>query len=169
MGIAPTINIKGTLMGTDKWEHFFQQGYWAFDAGMNDMEAHAYGFWLEGDPTSRGRFFLCYPELEKRWAKFNLHQRHDLVDTYYKNISAKFGVKTWMGMYGSLSTGVVSYADNEANIAGMHFYQKLFKAYKKGQKSYTFTFSVKDYKITGFNEQNVPNTFDPGLIVNDNK
>ena len=27
-GIAPVIKIKDTLMGTDKWEHFFQQGYW---------------------------------------------------------------------------------------------------------------------------------------------
>ena len=27
-GLAPVIRINGTLMGTDKWEHFFQQGYW---------------------------------------------------------------------------------------------------------------------------------------------
>ncbi len=28
--IAPTIRVNGVLMGTDKWGHFFQQGYWIF-------------------------------------------------------------------------------------------------------------------------------------------
>src|SRR5262245_54013344 len=27
-GLAPVIRIDGTLMGTDKWEHFFSIGYW---------------------------------------------------------------------------------------------------------------------------------------------
>ncbi len=30
--ISPTIRIKTTLMGTDKWGHFFQQGFWLWDA-----------------------------------------------------------------------------------------------------------------------------------------
>src|SRR5262249_29726724 len=44
-GIAPTIRIRGregagqrgTLMGTDKWGHFFQQGFWLFAAHQRNQ------------------------------------------------------------------------------------------------------------------------------------
>ena len=29
----------GILMGTDKWEHFFQQGYWLWDLAYGDAMA----------------------------------------------------------------------------------------------------------------------------------
>ncbi len=44
-------------MGTDKWGHFFQQGYWYFELlhGMKgDAQAtlmNQYGQYLEGDPA----------------------------------------------------------------------------------------------------------------------
>jgi hypothetical protein len=168
-GIAPTIKIKNTLMGTDKWEHFFQQGYWGFDAGLSRQDAHAYGLWLEGDRSARGHFFEAHPDIQRRMANQTPWVRHDFVDQYYQKISAKFGVTSWYGIYGNYSTGIVSHADINANIAGQAFYEKLFNAYQLGQTSYPFSFSVNDYPIQRFNEQNVPNTFSPNLIVNDNE
>jgi len=48
----------------------------------------------------------------------------------------------------------------------VNFFQKVQKLC---QLAYPFKFSVNDYDIRAFNEQNVPNTFIPGLKVNDNK
>jgi RHS repeat-associated protein len=166
-GIAPTIRIGDTLMGTDKWEHFFQQGYWAFAASMSDKEARVYGLWLEGDPTARGRYLGLYPKLQQQWKGINPPDKHYMIDGYYAGLSTPFGEKTWFGKYGSESTGVISYADINANDNGLKFYRNLFDAYTKGQA--TFTFSVGDYAIQDFNEQNVPNKFVNGLTVNDNK
>jgi RHS repeat-associated protein len=168
-GIAPTIRIKDVLMGTDKWEHFFQQGYWTFDAGMNEKEAKVYSFWLEGVPSARGRFMESHPELQKEWGILHPSEKHERIDNQYKRISSKFGVKTWMGIYGSESTGVVSYADINANLEGLKFYKKLVNAYQKGQKSFGFVFSVNDYKFQDFNEQREENVFLRGLQVNDSK
>jgi hypothetical protein len=136
---------------------------------MNEKETYAYGLWLEGDRSARGWFFEYHPDLKEKWKGLNTADRHSSVDAYYSGISSKVGVDTWMGIYGSGSTGVCSYADIYANVAGLQFYQKLSAAYKKGQDAYPFSFSVKDYKLRGFNEQNVPNAFGRGLKVNDNK
>jgi hypothetical protein len=73
------------------------------------------------------------------------------------------------GHFGSYSTGVISFADINANEEGYLFYDKLYSAYQKGQKLYPFQFSVFDYKYTGFNEQTVKNQFVPGLKVDDTR
>ncbi|MBF0442874.1 MAG: hypothetical protein HQK54_13290 [Oligoflexales bacterium] len=63
------------------------------------------------------------------------------------------------GYFGSASTGVVSYADMNANENGYNFYQRL----KSDPLHYQFRFS--DYNINEMNETNVPSKFTHGVIA----
>ena len=37
--IAPVMNFSGVLLGSDKFGHFFQQGYWYYTAGLDTLRA----------------------------------------------------------------------------------------------------------------------------------
>jgi hypothetical protein len=71
------------------------------------------------------------------------------------------------GYYGSYSSGVISYADMNANEEGYKFYENVYESYKKGEK---YVFSVNDYNTASFNEaQNSPSRFSRGLVVDDSR
>jgi len=157
-GLAPVINIGGTLMGTDKWEHFFQQGFWlavwSDGAGKCKLETDAdrmrFCLYMEGDYDSK-----TAPAGEE--AAFQLMARAFTGEP----LLGKFKV----GSFGSATTGVTSYADIQANLAGYKFYEKLMDAYRKGGN---YNFKVSDYDTRTFNESTVtPNKFASDLKVND--
>jgi hypothetical protein len=150
-GIAPVINVKGVLMGTDKWEHFFQQGYWLFDMGMTNPDKYgskdpshwrkAFSEWLEGFPAA--------PDLKE----FRTY-----VSPYNKDVRK--------GYYGTYATGRASNGDVAANEQGFQFYMRLYESFQKDPKGAPFTFSLKDYDVRGFNEENNPGYTVPGLKTN---
>jgi hypothetical protein len=147
-GIAPTIKIKDTLMGTDKWGHFFQQGYWLFKLHQsNDLQnpdsLFAFCRFLEGGNTAEDR------------------RQYDLVQ--FGRLAGRFGSR--QGIQGDRASGVISQADINANMGGFSFYSDLFADFLN--RRYTFRFRVEDYSIASFNEIAVPNTFTRGVRPND--
>jgi RHS repeat-associated protein len=165
-GLAPTIRVNGVVMGTDKWEHFFQQGFWLFDNGMTYDQGKTYSEWLEGVDNARGSLMDLYPALPRKWGvkwdQLNPPRKHAMIDTEFSRISSKYGERTWFGKYGSWSSGVISHADVNANLAGMEFYRKLYTAYNDGAANPP-PFLVSQYRVSEFNEHEVENTFVKGL------
>jgi RHS repeat-associated protein len=154
-GLAPTIRINGTLMGTDKWEHFFQQGYWlwywsnvGYKGGgpplKSDADRQAFSAYMEGDDS----------------IAISQEQQDQFLEMA-RTFEPKFNQ---MGYYGSYATGVISHADESANTEGYKFYQKVYASL--GGPPYVF--KVTDYDTSAFNEINNPNTFVRGTSVNDN-
>ncbi len=142
-------------MGTDKWEHFFQQGFWAFalarssQAGkipdMNEVSVR-WGFyqWMEGENSPNVAAF----------------------ENAYEKMGKTFGVSR-KGYFGSWSTGIISHGDMTANEEGYRFYRLLYNAFIKNPSGQPFHFSINDYDISNMNEQNVPNSFTGGIKAND--
>jgi len=111
--LGPTIRVKTVLTGTDKWGHFVQQGYWLYRARhegrlFSDGEMDQFSRWLEGDPNLR-------LEIDK------------VQENRFKRIAKMYsgGTVDRFGYFGSYSTGVVSFADVEANRLGYEFYKAL--------------------------------------------
>ena len=173
-GLAPVIRIKGVPMGTDKWEHFFQQGGWNWDLAYGPAK----------DELKRLYPRTTFPDFTQlavrtafaEWLEGTNKTRANAVDPLVANYDAEFamiaklfGIKGVKGIYGSYSTGVISYADMCANEQGFQFYTGLYKAFLQNSNSPTarFTFDVDNYDIYNMNEQNNPNRFVNGVIVND--
>jgi hypothetical protein len=152
-GIAGTINVNGILMGTDKWEHFFQQGYWYFDYAwhqdtvMGDPKVRTgFGKWLEGEAdVSTAMYAGRYMEIAKRFGE----------------------ARARMGIYGSYSTGIISNADMAANEQGFTFYLDLYRAFMANPTGKVFRFSAKKYTTTNMNEQKNPSIIDRHLKIDD--
>jgi hypothetical protein len=153
--ISPTIRVSGTLMGTDKWGHFFQQGYWYFENKLDKAEdREAFGKFLEGDDS-----FFMPPKnataeeiksgraaADKRWTKIALGS------SGVNRLTALI-VKSYKGMHGAKVSGIISYADMNANEAGYKFYKALSENYDK------YTFRLADFKtdLSKFKEYNEAN------------
>lgn len=138
--IAPTINVGGVLMGGDKWGHFFQQGYWIFAEGLTNAEARDFSLWTEGAPE---------------WYAGKNYYEWDKWDRLYpiKFHKSKYSGGVFHGIFGTASTGVISYADINANLAGNAFYKDL------AANPYGYVFNVRRATLRSFNEQNVPNSY----------
>jgi hypothetical protein len=139
--IAPVLNVRDVLLGTDKWGHFFMQGYWYWDAKLpTDRARYEYGQYMEGDPD-------LYEE------------RHKI----YRQLAIKWIPGYRFGYFGGWSTGVVSRADMQANEGGFLFYRKLFD----DPAGYKFT--VDDYAkyLPNMNEQAWPSKYAYDIDVND--
>ena len=143
--IAPVVKIGDTVVGIDKIGHFFQQGYWYFDAiRRGDLatsaEMHELGEFMEG-----------HPDLPKE-----LHDKYQKIFERYCKATAIVG---GFGYYGAASTGVISLADMAANEDGLRFYTDLFAA----PDTYRFYFDTLDISL--WNEENHKNLYVPGLKV----
>jgi RHS repeat-associated protein len=144
--IAPTIQIKGVLMGTDKFGHFAQQGYWLFKAVelglIDESEIEDLSRWWEGDPKT--------PADKKTRKKLE-----------YASSIVSGGSVTTFGYFGSYSTGIISQADSVANRMGYDFYKKL-------NEDLLHKFSIVDYsreQLEGLNEWLNPSSHLSGVIV----
>lgn len=151
--MGSTIRINGgddpVLTGTDKWGHFFQQGWWyyqnreklaALDKKGNARAAMMlFGMYMEGDPE-----FLKQCTSDKTRAQFQAIARQYL--SLFK-----------FGYFGSASSGVVSTADQAANLAGYRFYEGL------ADDPVNFKFRVGDYHAGDFNEVRLDNQFINGF------
>lgn len=124
--IAPVMRLRGTLMGSDKWGHFFQQGYWYYRSGLPRKDRWNLGLFLEGDPT-----------VEKFGTKFRA------VIAEQCRSCAKFGY------FGSFSTGVISYADCYANEFGWRFYTEL------AENPAGYRFSLANFDVRYLNESHI--------------
>jgi hypothetical protein len=146
--IAPNIRIRGQIMGTDKWGHFFQQGYWGFVLedrfGFTESEIDIFHKYVEGH-SSVGFVTDLMPK--NLWGKC-FDASRQLTD-----------VPIWSyGYFGRRSTGVVSNADLRANMLGMSFYKDLSK------DPWNFKFSTISFprdKMYLLNEYRNGNEFDP--------
>jgi hypothetical protein len=139
--IAKVIRVKDVLLGSDKWGHFFMQGYWYHHAKLkNKRERHEYGQYMEGDSDLREERRRKYSKLAREWVS-----------------DFRFGY------FGAWSTGVISLADGQANEGGFQFYTKLFND-PEG-----YRFDLDDYMefIPQMNEQTNPSKFASGIDVSD--
>jgi hypothetical protein len=152
--ISPTIRVSGTLMGTDKWGHFFQQGYWYFENNLDKAEDREnFGKFLEGDESFYKSPKNATPEeiksgraaADKRWTKIAAGSSG--VGVLMKLLNS------YKGMHGAKVSGIISYADMNANEAGYKFYKALSENYDK------YTFRLADFKtdLPKFKEYNEAN------------
>ena len=143
--IAPVVRIGETLIGIDKIGHFFQQGYWYYDANFR------------GELTSLtalrqfGEFMEGHPDLDKK-----LYPVYRKIYGYYCSQCITMG---GFGYFGAASTGVISLADMSANQDGFSFFRKL------SEHPDTYVFRFADYNVNMWNEQNNKSLFSPGLKV----
>lgn len=71
-----------------------------------------------------------------------------------------------MGYYGSWSTGVISHADEIANMEGYKFYQNVYNSLLPDAvtpMSSVYKFKTTDYNTKAFSEVNTPNTYVNGI------
>ncbi|MEZ4743090.1 MAG: hypothetical protein R3B45_11710 [Bdellovibrionota bacterium] len=144
--IAPVINVGGTLMGIDKIGHFFMQGFWYWDAQLTSLRNRCeFGQYMEGNSML----------FKEKWSKY-----YDIVAKWLPpTILGHFR----FGYYGSWATGVVSYADSEANEAGYQFYKYLFA----NAQTYQFKFSDFGHHLPMMSEFNNPNKYTHDIVVDE--
>ena len=129
--VGPVIKVHQTLIGVDKLSHFLEQGFWYYDAKLSAAERHGFGQYMEGDPSLA----------KDQYAKY---QR---IFTSYCGSCSRFG------HYGSEASGVISFADMEANESGFNFYKQLEK------DPLHYHFSLSDYPYDKWNEVNTPSQY----------
>jgi len=138
LGGTPGSTKDGTLVGIDKWAHYFNTGYLYFaNAELKTSEDLRMGVsqWLEGDP------------------KLTKGER-----ARFAPLARSIGYLLF-GFLGSWSTGVISFADMYASEHGFRFYDELAKN-PKG-----FKFSLEQINLEKMNEEKNPSTFIEGLVV----
>ena len=143
--VASTVKINGTLMGTDKWGHFFQQGYWLLLAEKRGVIT-----------TAADR------DLLSKWWEGDLSTLTPMIGndkaTSFLNFTKEMYDKAQWGIFGRYSTGVVSKADIAANEAGYQFYKALTTA-----NFGTIIFQAGNYPTNTFNETTNPNVYDDAI------
>ena len=143
--IAPVIKVDDTLIGIDKLSHFIDIGYWYFDAHRKGLlngkaDRKNFGRYLEGDDTL---------------PKDGRNRYHQLFMRY--NPACR--LMGCFGFYGARVSGVISFADMNANEDGFRFYHDLVNDPAE------YHFQIRSFPIENWNEQTVPSKFIPGLIV----
>jgi hypothetical protein len=159
--MSATIKIGDTIIGLDKLEHFFQQGFWLFK----------YSYWRWD-----GSQALETPELRTKFNKWMEGIDSDATPAEKENfltISHREVSEFREGYFGKYGTGIASNADINANNDGFKFYNELYDTYKNwtkvgGDSVFPFVFSFGDYKIQNWNEQNVKNITFRHVVVDDN-
>jgi hypothetical protein len=133
--LAPTVNLNGNCVGTDKIGHMFQQGYHYFmisvGMGKGDVYAKAFGEWSEGSLSAGTK---GDPALMK----------------WLKEFSVKEGAQ--LGYLGLAATGVHSRGDLAANAAGLKFYKDLYA-------NPNLTFDIGNYITADWDEEKSGNIY----------
>lgn len=140
--IAPVVRLSGTLLGVDKLGHLFGQGYWYWSAKLDSLRLRCeYGAYMEGNPA-------LFEERRRR----------------YRVMAQEWIPGFRFGYFGSWATGVVSFADGEANEAGYVFYRSLFD----DPEGYRFAVENFSTQLPLMNEANNPNLYTNDILVEDN-
>jgi hypothetical protein len=130
--ISPTIRLNGILIGTDKIGHMMQQGYWYFSLGLDTSVQRLLGRFLEGDPSlSDDDREVCAP------------------------FARAFCFYCEFGIFGTIPTGVISFADIHANEMGYQLYRDL----ARDPVNYRF-------RADSLNAESLNEIFTPSLGVN---
>lgn len=161
-GIAATIKCGSTYIGTDKFGHMFQQGYWYYLASRNRrISLRQFGYYLEGDQRFFGKHQLVKPRpgssaRDLRRKNLTIRAaRNRLVSPYVDFLKRMPDYElSDFGLFGSFSTGIISFADMNANSIGYAFYSDLAK------NPATFNFDVSKIDFKKLNERHIPNSFD---------
>lgn len=166
-------------IGTDKLGHMVQQGYdyWiiyknveARKTGLGELFAHAWGVWSEGKEIDEEqiRSYLKARDLpadDSEVKKIKKEIRHFLTKSddvllfsptpigvkgspFLKKLAHVLGTHD-KGILGMLSTGIFSYADIEANEAGLRFYLDL----ERDPEYLAKNFDIKDYATCDWDEE----------------
>lgn len=174
-------------VGTDKLGHIAQQGYdyWTIYKiiepempGLGELFACAWGIWTEGKEISEAeiREYLTTKGLSssveetKRIKKEIVHflTKSDEIkfmnpiplkirgNRFLRNLAHLIGTHE-KGILGTVSSGVFSYADLEANEAGFRFYLDL----EKDPESMAEHFDIKDYVTCRCDEEVLKPEFSP--------
>jgi hypothetical protein len=153
------------LVGTDKFEHFFQQGYWLFDMVYGKARLEL----LKIDPTIPDFGDLAIRRAFSEWMEGVSPQADPLIAKYEKQfteVGKHFGCPSF-GYFGSDVTGIASWADIQAGLDGYEFYVSLYNAFLSNPNGNPPTFSLKSYNVSKWNEQNNKNWFVHGLKRDD--
>ncbi|MBF0361635.1 MAG: hypothetical protein HQK49_11525 [Oligoflexia bacterium] len=105
VAIAPTLNVNGIHMGTDKLSHFFILGFSYYLKYLLDTKNQG----LEEPDYNNSQSV----------AEFNSEKKRLFTR------AIKIGMSTEKGILGKLPTGVYSFGDLEANFQGLTFYYSL--------------------------------------------
>ena len=141
--MSPIIRLGTVLIGLDKIGHFLEQGWWYHQAEqkgllLNYEERWAFGQFMEGDDA--------LPESER---------------PRYQDIYAEFcwvcTLRGGFGFFGARSTGVISFADIQANESGYQFFRDL----ARDPGGYKFEASALPVHL--WNEETSPSKYMPGL------
>jgi hypothetical protein len=73
------------------------------------------------------------------------------------------------GGYGTLATGIASQGDIQAGLDGYTFYVSLFEAFMSNPTGSAYKFSLSNYSVAQWNEQNNPNSWGPPALNRDDK
>ncbi|MCX6127733.1 MAG: hypothetical protein NTX25_01555 [Proteobacteria bacterium] len=143
--ISPVIRIGSEIIGLDKLGHFAEEGYWYFLAETSGLlqgpsERWQFGQFMEGAPDLNEEL---YPKYKAIYGKFC--QTCVLLGGF--------------GFYGSASTGVCSQADMQSNEDGYQFFEELH------QNPDSFSFDIRNYDISKWNENISKNIYVEGLKV----
>ena len=166
--LGPTIQVKDTLIGTDKLGHFMQQGYWLYDATvrgwtfgnetlkLTQATRDEFNGWLEGtSETQVGEM----PEGDSSDPDVVAWENHKKKMEQYEALAKTFYPRAKWGIFGRWSTGVISKADMNANNEGYKFYQQIYNEALNG----TYKFDITNFAVPDLNEVKHKNEFDKAL------
>jgi hypothetical protein len=135
--VSPTVRLGGTLIGTDKIGHAFQQGYWYYLTSFGQAERRLMGLYLEGAPG--------LTSAQKDFVGKKLREIYPL---------------TVFGIFGIVPTGIISYADMNANEMGYHLYIAIV------DHPLEYRFKASELDARQLNEILVPSTTVLNTVIN---
>jgi hypothetical protein len=136
--LAPVVNIGASKVpvGTDKFGHFFEEGYLYYKHFRNDPDLTcSFGLFTE-------RPDLVDPKVMDKYGESFQGFFGSIIPPFVKP-TFQTGPNTYnfAGAYGWRSSGVASYADLVANEGGFSFYLDLEKNWNQVGKGWTFKLS----------------------------
>jgi len=179
LAVSPGKEERTCYIGTDKLGHMVQQGYdyWVIynvveerNPGMGLLYARAWGTWTEGDvvtPNEIREYLLSNGMVSDAetiesvgqdienfltgydWIQFmNPVPEFAKKNFFLRKLAHLIGVHD-KGILGTASSGIYSYADLEANAAGLQFYLDL----EKDPESLAQNFDIANYATCNWDEE----------------
>lgn len=176
-------------VGTDKLGHLVQQGhdYWviykiveACQKGLGELYAQAWGLWTEGEVISEAAISEYLharnmPSGKKRAAELKKEIVAFIEDSEtieWMGMTPEFAKDIMplrklahligthqLGILGLSSTGIVSYADAAANMAGLRFFLDL----EKDPEYLAEHFDIADYVTAEWDEEILKSNYSPAI------
>ncbi len=149
--IAPTIKVNEVLIGTDKLEHIFQQGYWLYNEELSLDDQYKFSNFLEGfNLNTWGKMDITHVRASLA-NKEAYDANRERFETIFKKYASKPGISIY-GVYGSGSSGVLSQADIVANLKGAEMFKLI-------ETDPNYKFEFKNMDVNKLNEVNNPSSY----------